>query len=390
MLDRGNRYITIFIWCCFLVIDILIACAIAELWIRAFVPVQNICYYHDHILGDRRCPNQKTYGYVQEGYTNILETNSEGFHDIERTVTKREHTLRIEYYGDSLISGVGVPTNETIPSQLETILNSERETSTDAVEVLNMASAEDSTCAQLLLFRLIGKKYSPDIVICHFMADFRDNIFETHQRTRSPYFILNKQNQLEFVPPIPVDLTTPIERLKRSSLLIRLFANKLLSSRFYNDLQKIYGEIFSFNLYNWIKIFKSNIGATDSAGHINPKISNTISLLEKKAWPLTLRLIQEFQKEADSIHAKFILIDGIRFTPNIAGHHKNEDLERFCHANKITYIPIYQVYDHLKKRKPKSLFFLNDGHPTGLGNQILSKAIAQKIHKILFQNNAEQ
>jgi hypothetical protein len=320
-----------------------------------------------------RCPNQKTYGYAEKGYSNILLTNSEGFHDIERSKQKKQNTLRIHIYGDSLISGVGVPVDKTIPSLIETYLN--KYYFPIPIESLNVATAEDSTCAQLLAYQLIGKQYSPDVVICYFMCDFSDNIFETHQRTRSPYFTLSPDNSLVFVPPVPVDLTTPVERLKRSSLLVRLLANKLLASKFYQDILQVKDAIPSAYLQ------KKKEKTTKNGDQPQPNAAKLRieKLLTEKAWPLTIHLLQEFKMEAEKDGAFFVLVDGKRFTPNTAGKYTNQDLKQFCIGNKILYIPIYEEYEALKKDNPNKNYFLKDGHPTALGNEMLSKKLTDKL-----------
>ena len=364
-------------WSIFISLDFLIAAGIAEVWIRLFIPVQNVCYNHDPVLGDRNCPNQKTYGYVEPGYSSILETNSDGFHDIERKKDKNKGTLRLQIYGDSLIGGIGVPTNKTIPSLVETYLNTDD--ASFPVEVMNMAPAEDSTCSQLLTYRLIGKNYSPDVVICHFMCDFRDNMFETHQRTRSPYFTIDKENNLTFVPPVPVDMTKPVERLKKSSLLVRLLANKLLASKFYNDLSRLKDNIISFRFTRK----KDDQPTSENQNSHRTHQQYVEHLLTEKSWPLTMRILQKFKKEVEEGGGNFILIDGIRFTPNIAGIYTNKDLALFCQGNNITYIPVYDEYLALKKAPPDKNYLLKDDHPTSLGNEILSKIVAEKLNNQL-------
>ena len=282
-------YKVILLWTLFICIDITIAAGVAEVWIRAFIPVKNVCYYHDPVLGDMNCPNQKTYGYVEKGYSNILKTNSSGFHDIERTVIKPKGTLRIQIYGDSLIGGIGVPLNKTIPSQTEYFLKKSK--IKQPIEVINLSTAEDSTCAEFKAYQVIGEKYSPDIVICFFMDDFEDNIIETHQRTRSPYYIFDKKGALVFVPPIPVDTTTFWETFKRSSLLYRLLANKLLESKFYNNGMNLLYKI----KYSLKHQTEKNTNKEDNFLETKNKV------LKNKSWPITLRLIQEFNDSVEKM-----------------------------------------------------------------------------------------
>jgi len=351
---------------------------IAEMWVRGFVPVQNVCYTHDPILGDTRCPNQTTYGYVETGYSNILRTNHLGFHDVDRLPEKSASKLRILYFGDSLTSGVGVPVDDTIPSVVERALNAAPNPA--PAEVLNMAPAEDSTVAQLLVFQRIGKQYHPDVVVCHFMCDFSDNIFETHQRTRSPYFLLTKDDSLEFIPPVPVDLTTPAERLKRSSMLVRLLANKLLASTFYSDLSR---------LKDWMRsgwpLSASHAQGQGPPGSAHQRVYD---LLSDKSWPLTMRILKEFKKEAEDVGAVFIMIDGCPFLPHTAGKYTNKDLERFCETEGIPYIPVYEEYQGLKDNDLSKAYLLGDGHPTAAGNQRLGETVANKLNIVLANTGA--
>ena len=129
------------LWVCFLAIDFLLAAALCEAWIRWFVPVKNICYLTDSELGVTFCPNQKTCGYVEPGYSNTLITNSAGFHDQERTTAKAPGIYRIEVYGDSMVQGYVVPAEATLTAALEKHLNSKGLPVT--VEVLNMGSGDD-------------------------------------------------------------------------------------------------------------------------------------------------------------------------------------------------------------------------------------------------------
>ena len=358
---------TIVIWALFLLGDLLIAGGISEAWIRLFIPVTNICYYHDPVLGDMTCPNQQTYGYVEKGYSNILATNSLGFHDIERHKEKQKGTLRIHIYGDSLIGGVGVPLNKTIPSLAETNLN--KNDLPMSVEVLNMATAEDSTCAAFTAYKVIGKDFSPDVVICYFMNDFHDNIFETHQRTRSPYYEINPEGELIFVPPLSVDTTTPWEQFKRSSLLYRLLANKLLASKLYHNINQ--------QLNNARYYFRADVNTSNNEGESFAETRKMV--LREKGWPTTLRILQEFNAEVEKNGAKFVLVDGTPFEEGFSGGYTNKDLKAFCDKNSIQYIPVYDEYMRLKKDKNKAKYFLEDGHPTILGNEIISQQLAQKL-----------
>lgn len=319
------------------------------------------------------CPNQHTYGYVEKGYTNIFTNNSLGFHDIERSKQKEESTLRIQIYGDSLTAAAGVPIDKTIPSLLDTYIN-------DAnppfpVEVLNMASAEDSTVSQYLTYQYIGKYFSTDIVICYFMSDFHDNIFETHQRTRSPYYNINANGELIFIKPQYVDSSSPLEKFKRSSLLYRLFANKFLESKLYFNLNKTQQKI---------RYFFHPTGNHNQQKMVDLS-ENRKKIMREKAWPITLRLLQEFKKEVIKNGGQFMLIDGRLITDEFGGVYSNHDLELFCKENSIPYIAAFAEYEQLRKGQDSEKYFFKDGHPTIQGNEIISNLLVEKLIPLVFQ-----
>ena len=354
----------------FLCLDVLFATGISELWIRLFIPVKNICYYHDPVLGDMFCPNQRTYGYVEKGYANIFINNSLGFHDIERSKINKKDVLRIHIYGDSMIAGAGVPIKKTIPSLLELYLN--EKSPPMPVEAVNMASAEDSTGSELLTYQHIGKKFSPDVVIVYFMDDFHDNIFETHPRTRSPFFKLTPGGKLIFMPPIPVNTSSPWERFKRWSRLYRLMANKFLASKFYNTFTE---KMRSFSF--------SQLDVPDQARKKMTPLEKRYQILREKAWPLTTALLKKFKQEVTNHGAQFILVDGVPITHTSAGGYMNSDVEEFCRENSILYIPMYKEYETFKTGRDHSRYFFEDSHPTARGNEVLTRILAEKLKPVL-------
>ena len=94
---RGPRFAFVLV----LALDCLAVGAIGELWARWAIPVKRICWTFDPRLGPIFCPNQERISYVQDSYSNILRTNSLGFHDLERPRQPPAGTYRIHVYGDS-------------------------------------------------------------------------------------------------------------------------------------------------------------------------------------------------------------------------------------------------------------------------------------------------
>jgi hypothetical protein len=359
-------------WSCLIGIDCFIAFAIGEIWIRSFIPVMNICYDSDPEIGVRFCPNQKTFGYVEKGYSNIFITNSYGFHDIERSIQKASNKYRIAVVGDSLIQGKGVQIEETIPSQLEMILNSIP--LSIRFEVMNMAPADDSTSVQILMYEKVVRNFKPDLVICYFMDDFADNIIETHPRSYSAYHVINKKGELEYIAPIPHDTSGPWEQFKKKSRLYRLVANKMLESKNYNNLK----ELFDRSVFYVKSNLMSNKKKINYDGHEDFRKRICID----KSWPLTLRLIEYFAQIVKADRSEFILVDGKIFHDrNVGTRYKNLDLEKFCDGKSINYLPAYNELDAMSGNNFNNNFF-KDFHPKPLGNHKLAEFLAEGIIRI--------
>ncbi len=342
-----------------LIIDMLIIMVFSECYIRMFIPVKNVCYDHDPILGDTYCPNQRTFGYVEDNYYNILLTNSIGFHDYHHEIGENGK-LKIQFYGDSMTGAIGVPIDDTIPSVVE------KEMGSDQFEVMNMSSPEDSTIAQYLVYENIGYQFSPDAVVVLFMCDFDDNIIETHYKTRSPYLKLDDNNNFVFIAPEKIDMETFLARLKKKSHFYRFAANKVLSSKLYYNVDTFFKKR---------KLIQSRNKSNNNYDDVRK------SLIKNKSWPITTSLLKAFRKKVNEDGGIFILIDGQLFVEKCSGCFKNNDLKEFCKQNSISYISVYDAIEELKLQDRSSYFF-EDGHLNSIGNQIIAKEISTKLLKI--------
>jgi hypothetical protein len=363
-------------WTLFLLIDCLIACGISEGWIRLFMPVKNICYVIDNKLGARFCPHQKTYGYVEKGYTSLLVTNNLGFHDIDRNFEKSSGCYRVQMYGDSFVQGVGVNRADTIPSLVEEALNARA--SSMKFEVMNMASGEDGTSPALLTYEEIGKNFTPDLVILYFRDDFPDNVMQIHGRGFSPYHKIDSSGQLVYIPPALKETTPLWETFKKSSVLYRLLANKILESKDYNDFLKIKNEL--------LHTISHTMNTDKSKKKSYEEVRKSICINE--SWPLTLRLIQTFKYQAVKNGSHFVLVDGQEFhNINVGTVYSNKDLEDFSRVNHINYIPSYKKHSELSKSVDKQRHTLRDGHLTALGNKEMSVFLADAIKTLLLEKD---
>lgn len=362
-------------WALFLLLDVMIVAGIGELWVRMFIPVKNICYYVDQQIGVRYCPNQRTYGHVQENYSNIAVTNEYGFHDVERSKQKQDGIYRIQLYGDSMIAGMGVGIEETIPWLLEAYLNAH--SGERRFEVLNMAAGTDATNGQVMTYATIGKTFEADMVICHFMDDFGDNIIEISQVKHAPYFEFDADQNLTYIPPVPKETDSFIGNFKRKwCKLYRLLANKVVESRSY---------------YQYT-VLKRKLGVILSGSTVQDQTDYDTMLNRlyvDKGWPVTLAVIEKFNEMVIHDGRTFILSDGRVFDGHVGSVYTNTDLERFCDNKGIPYLPVYREMERLSKAPLEDYFFI-DGHPTTEGNRRIAKKLGDEILQYLQMHGAKE
>ena len=87
--------------------------------------------------------------------------NRHGFRDGEYSLAKSKEIKQIVFLGDSIVFGLGLENNETLPNQLEQIFKEKGE----EVEVLNFGVTGYETEQEVELFKETGLNFKPDAVI---------------------------------------------------------------------------------------------------------------------------------------------------------------------------------------------------------------------------------
>ena len=107
-----------------------------------------------------------------------LRTNSLGLRDRDYPAQKDHDTFRILMVGDSILEGGGLQLEETIPAQLEAMLNATG--CGRRFEVLNGGVAGYSPILEYLLIKSVGLGLHPDLIILNFdMTDVHDDLLWT-------------------------------------------------------------------------------------------------------------------------------------------------------------------------------------------------------------------
>jgi len=143
-----------------------LGCLVVEVLIRVTDRDQPLVWQPDPKLGWWQRPGA-TMRWREEG-NGLVQINSAGMRDVERTTAKPAGTFRIAIFGDSMTESVQVNLDQTFAQLLEARLRSRGL----KVEVLNFGVNGYSPLQDYLVYQQIGKTFSPDLVI---HAVFLDN-----------------------------------------------------------------------------------------------------------------------------------------------------------------------------------------------------------------------
>jgi hypothetical protein len=140
-----------------------------------------------------------------------LTSNSRGLRGSrEYALTPAPGVTRILCLGDSFILGENLPDDETLPVELESILNRQ-----GRWEVINLGEHGYGTDQQLLRLRQIGFQYSAKIIVLGFFEDDLGRNTMSFRDYAKPYFEISGDDLILHNTPVP----SPSEILARPHLL---------------------------------------------------------------------------------------------------------------------------------------------------------------------------
>ncbi|MET0515638.1 MAG: hypothetical protein ABW047_09985, partial [Nitrospiraceae bacterium] len=153
-----------------LVVNIVLAVVVSELAISAAAPILSRHGIFDptHHTPFGLAPHRPTDGSIQR-------LNSQGFRDRERTFTRTGETPRIVTVGDSFTVGVGVSYDDGFVARTEKALQE----IVPGTEVINLGVGGFQPDEYLSVFKAIGVRYKPDLVLLNF---YIGNDFEPSPR----------------------------------------------------------------------------------------------------------------------------------------------------------------------------------------------------------------
>ncbi|MEN8217867.1 MAG: GDSL-type esterase/lipase family protein [Pseudomonadota bacterium] len=103
-----------------------------------------------------------------------VKTNSFGLRNNETTLEKPPNTYRIVVLGDSITMGWGVPQDQTYPTQLERMFNTQAPEGFPLhmhYEILNLGIGNYNTAQEVTRLRHIGLQFDPDLILLAFFIN---------------------------------------------------------------------------------------------------------------------------------------------------------------------------------------------------------------------------
>jgi hypothetical protein len=109
------------------------------------------------------------YEFLPGAKSGNISINSDGFRGPEYSIAKPVNTFRIIMLGDSEPFSFMLPENDTLPVQLENLLN--QKSGSLRYEILNFGVEGYSTFQELEMLKTKGLKYTPDLIILNYILN---------------------------------------------------------------------------------------------------------------------------------------------------------------------------------------------------------------------------
>lgn len=339
-------------------------------------------FYDNDIFGSAFLPNQK--GWFVSGtkeYFTWVETNSQGWPDVEHTVKKPKDTMRILILGDSFVENLQVPLEKRFFRQLETKLNNQN--FAKKVEIIALGRGNTGTAQQYLILKNYGLVYEPDLVVHMFLTgnDVKNNSPVLQNDPYLPYFALDESGELIKIPHIK-RLQRTLAKIKellknlRITELMLVARQKILEER--NNRQ--FGYPLDYHIYD-----------------------QNYSKKYEEAWKVTEKLILETKKISEQTGASYImvtlanneqvnkqiwrgltLIHPMLLKENLDLEKPDKIMGEFCQKEKINCLHILPYFKEFITQNPQFLthnFF--DGHWNQIGTDLAVKFLTNNLKHLV-------
>ncbi len=316
---------------------------------------------YDPELGWIQKPNHKA---IFEGldFKVTVTSNSQGFRDREYSIEKPPETKRVIVLGDSFAWGWGVENDEVFTEVAERQLNK--------VEILNLGHSSYGTDQELLLWKRLGQRFSPDLTAVVFYSnDIEDNSGPTGER---PQFILKDGTLSLAKTPQPWTMIRNLKRVLKDNLRLYYFIDYRIALLKQSRKHPNSGS----GLEKWFfKDFLDRMG---------------------NAWEVTKALLLEIDRLTD--HRTLVVfipnrlqLEDDRFLEALQTAHLEDDktdrmltnrlLETFCTEHQIPFLDLTSRFQ--KERTHEPLYFDHDFHWSPRGHHVAGEALGETLRYLL-------
>jgi hypothetical protein len=328
-----------------IIISILLALFLSEITLRLmglkplYVSSERDRFWkYDSLLGWAHQPGQEGIFETPE-FRTIVRINDNGLRDRPHSYERQNEIERILVLGDSFAWGYGVEESERFSQLLEKAAD---------VEVINAGVSGYSTDQELLWYRNEGIKYETDLVILVLAGnDVGDNDQQlVNHIYYKPKFVIEEGQLIPTGYPVPK--SSPQGRFVYSLSQRSVLAYFLVQRYF--DLLSLYG--------------KTKVDSDQA----NSPVSGVSA--KSEPFKLTIALIDEMRKIAESRKAKFMIVTTDRWWNS----RSTETYEDFINTLQTEGFLVLNV-ESIPGFDPDVMLIRNDGH----WNQAGHKFVAEKI-----------
>jgi hypothetical protein len=307
-------------------------------------PERDRFWKYDALLGWAHEPGQEGIFETPE-FRTAVRINENGLRDRPHSYERQNDMERVLVLGDSFAWGYGVEESERFSQLLEKSLG---------VEVINAGVSGYSTDQELLWYQNEGIKYDTDLVI---LVIAGNDVGDNEQQLVStiyykPRFVIEDGQLILTGYPVP---KTSLQGKLIYSLSQRSALAYFLVQRYFDAL----------SVYNRWKA---------SSNHVNSPVSNINA--KKEPFRLTIALIDEMRKIAESRQAKFMIVATERWWNASPG----ETYHDFIDELQTRGFLVLDV-EALPNFDPDKMVIAEDGHWNGAGHAFAAEAIETLIER---------
>jgi hypothetical protein len=336
----------------------------------------------DRMVGWKLAPNLRFtwaghYWYARE-FSAPIETNSQGFRDIQRTFAKPQVVIRVALLGDSMVEAMHVPFDKTAGHLLEQRLNAFAKS--EAVkppkyEVLNFGVSNYGVGQYLLAWEEYASKFIPDYVYI-FVAEIQldrtvtkyepSTLSNTPTRLRvRPTFRL-KAGELVREPARDFD-----EFVNAQNELIR---KELGGKRVVRRTHGLFiGPLLNVSLWQRLVQVQKRLSADVKNSQVQAQMIS-FHPVDQEMIDVNLRVIEELGRRIKQRGSRLIVVDASGYFLYLRWERLPATLRQFCAEKGFGWIPL--ANELLKAEKNGILTrWPYDQHFNETGNEMFAEAM---------------